>query len=255
MKTDHHRRSPAAYIELREVSVEFPVLQERERSFRHHLTRFATGGAIGHDGSKTYVRALDMLSLYILQGERVGLVGANGSGKSTLLRVISLIYPPTTGDLQVQGRIGSMLNISMGFDAELSGRANLLTRGIVMGLQHQEVEALLPEVIEFSELGEYIDLPVRTYSDGMRMRLLFSIATAVTPEILLMDEWLSVGDGAFRKRAQERMQHFVQDTGIMVLASHSRSLLEETTTRTLWLEQGRLRMDGPTREVCQAYFG
>ena len=243
-----------ASIELSEVTVQFPIFEPRDRLIQHRLARFASGGRIGKEGTHTLVCALNQINLSIREGERVGIIGANGAGKSTLLRVISLIYPPTHGNIYVAGRLGSMLNISLGLNPDLSGRENLFIHGIMLGLTKQETEELIPEVIAFSELGEYIELPVRTYSDGMRMRLLFSIATAVTPDILLMDEWLSAGDDAFRQKAQKRMQDFVNDTGILVLASHSRALLERTCKRVIWLDQGQLRMDGPTDEVCKAYF-
>lgn len=237
---------------LKDLCIDFPIFSETHRSLTRQLVGHLQRRVEQRQG-RTIVHALRNLTLTIEHGERVALLGANGAGKSTLLRVLSLIYPPTTGSARIEGRISSLLNISLGIDPELSGRENLLIRGIMMGLKPRQVQSLLPEVIAFADLEEFIDLPVRTYSDGMRLRLLFSMATAVPADILLMDEWLSAGDRNFQEKARERMQSLVDQAGVLVLASHSMGLLQKICTRGIWLDRGEIRMDGPITEVCAAY--
>lgn len=187
------------------------------------------------------IKALDNLNLQVSAGQRVGLVGRNGSGKSTLLRVIGGIYTPTTGALRVDGKVSPLFNIRLGMQPEESGRQNILLRGLVKGLKRSEVDAKIDEIIEFSELDEFIDLPLRTYSAGMAMRLSFAIATAFTPEILLLDEWIGAGDQQFQRKASNRMRELVDKAGITVVASHNRALLRRVCTHAVWLDKGKVR--------------
>lgn len=200
-------------------------------------------------GSKNYILALQNLNFEIKQGERVGLIGRNGSGKSTLLRVLGGIYSPTEGALQTQGKISAMFNINLGVQMEASGRENIMIRGIVKGWSLREIRRRIPDIIEFSELQDVIDLPMRTYSDGMRMRLLFAIATSFSPEILLLDEWIGAGDKNFQTKATERMNSLVEHAGITVIASHNRVLLSNVCDKVIWLDNGVLRAFGPTDDV------
>ena len=186
------------------------------------------------------VRALDGVSFELSEGERLGLTGHNGSGKSTLLRVLAGVYEPTEGTLDVRGRIASLLDISIGLDSDSSGLENILLRGLLLGLSKEEIRRKTDEIIEFSELGDFIELPVRTYSSGMSMRLSFSIATCVDADILLMDEWLSVGDSDFVKKAEDRLKSLVRKTPILVMASHSPEVLKEVCTKVVRLESGRV---------------
>ena len=238
-------------VHLEDMCVDFPIYSTSDGSFRKQIMQRIS--RVQDNSDRIIVRALKNINLKIFQGERVGLLGSNGAGKSTLLKVLSLIYSPTHGRALVAGRISSLLNISLGIDPELSGRENLLIRGTMMQLSKDEIEDVLPEVIAFADLEEFIDLPMRTYSDGMRMRLLFSMATAVSADILLMDEWLSAGDQNFRAKATERMQSLVEKSGVLVLASHSPGLLKKSCTRGIWLDRGSIKMDGPIEDVCAAY--
>lgn len=243
-------------IDFDSVSVDFPIYNTSGRSLKKRLLQVATGGRLSQDLSGVVlVRALDQLTLRIGDGERVALIGHNGAGKTTLLRVLGGVYAPTGGLAQVQGKIGSLIDISLGIDPETSGRENIYIRGRLLGMSKEEIRAKTPEIIEFSELGDFIEMPVRTYSTGMHMRLAFTISTTLRPEILLMDEWLSVGDENFKLKAEARMADVVQATSILILATHSPELLMKTCTRAIWLEHGRVRMDDSPAAVCQAYFG
>jgi lipopolysaccharide transport system ATP-binding protein len=245
-----------ALIDFDSVSVEFPIYNSSGRSLKKRLLQVATGGRLSHDASGVViVRALDQLTFRIGDGERVALIGHNGAGKTTLLRVLGGVYAPTGGRAQVQGKIGSLIDISLGIDPEASGRENIYIRGRLLGMSKEDIRMKTPEIIEFSELGDFIEMPVRTYSTGMHMRLAFTISTTLRPEILLMDEWLSVGDENFKHKAEARMADLVQATNVLILATHSPELVMHTCTRAIWLEHGKVRMDDTPEAVCQAYFG
>jgi lipopolysaccharide transport system ATP-binding protein len=189
------------------------------------------------------------------EGDRIGLVGHNGAGKSTLLRVLSGVFKPTLGTATIQGSVGSLIDVSLGLNPELSGKENIFLRGALLGLRNVEIRERFEEIVEFSQLGDFIEMPMRTYSSGMQMRLAFAISTVVRPEILLMDEWLSVGDEAFKIKAADRLAKLVEASQILVLASHSRELLENVTDKVVWLDHGKVKIQGPSREVLDAYFG
>ncbi|MGY3232365.1 lipopolysaccharide transport system ATP-binding protein [Luteibacter sp. HA06] len=245
-----------ASIEFNNVSVDFPIYNASGRSLKKRLMSVATGGQLGQDPQgRVIVRALEGLTFSFSDGDRVGLLGHNGAGKSTLLRLLSGVYEPSSGTARVDGVLGSLLDISLGIDHEATGRENIFIRGALLGMSREQVASQLEEIIEFSELGDFVDMPVRTYSTGMHMRLAFAVSTVVRPEILLMDEWLSVGDESFKHKAEARMSDVVQSTHILVIASHSRELILHTCNRVVWLEHGKIRMDGDPAEVCQAYFG
>lgn len=244
-----------ASIHFENVSVDFPIYNANGRSLKQRLIQVATGGQLGQDESgRVVVRALEGLSFSLKSGERLGLLGHNGAGKSTLLRLLSGVYFPSYGSARIEGDIGSLIDISLGTDPEATGRENIYLRGALLGLSRTEVSRKIEEIIDFSELGDFIDVPMRTYSTGMQMRLAFSVSTVVRPQILLMDEWLSVGDEGFRHKAEKRLSELVEATEILVIASHSRSLIKHTCSRALWLEHGRIKMDGSAEEVCAAYF-
>lgn len=206
--------------------------------------RFAAGGTISGSGRNQYVTAIDNVSFSLSTGDRLGLVGPNGSGKTTLLKVIYGIFEPTAGCLEVEGRVDALFNINLGFRREATGRRNILLRGLINGKAKQEMESRMDEIIEFSELGDFIDMPMKSYSQGMAARLAFSVATSLNPEILLMDEWIGAGDASFQKKARERMAELTQHAGIIVLASHNHTLLRRTCTHILELEKGRLKWFG-----------
>lgn len=245
-----------AEISLDGVGVEFALFSGKHHSFRSKLISTATGGQMAADPSgRIVVKALEGLNFEIREGEQVGLLGRNGAGKSTLLRVLSGVYRPTTGTATVSGRVGTLIDISLGINPEATGRQNILLRGALLGIPRKEIRERMDEIIDFSELGDFIEAPVRTYSSGMQLRLAFAVSTVFVPEILVMDEWLSVGDQEFGKKAEQRLQEVVSSSKILVIASHSRSLLERTCTRGIFLEKGEVAFDGDIREATELYFG
>jgi lipopolysaccharide transport system ATP-binding protein len=245
-----------ASIQFIQAEVNIPIFNAHNRSLKNRLMHIASGGKLSADTSgHVVVRALHGLNFSFREGDRVGLIGHNGAGKSTLLRVLCGVYAPTQGKVLRQGSVSSLIDVSLGIDHEATGRENIYLRGAFLGLSKKEINACLGKIIAFSELGEFIDLPVRTYSSGMHLRLAFSVSTVIQPEILLMDEWLSVGDEGFKQKAEARLTEIVESTKILVIASHSRDLVLKTCNRVLWLEHGMIKMDGEPDEVCAAYFG
>lgn len=242
-------------ISLKHVSVDIPIFNSQGRSLKKTLMGVATGGRIGlTEEGKTVVRSLDDISFVISPHERIGLLGHNGAGKSTLLRVLGKVYVPTSGDVVIEGKIGSLIDISLGIDTEATGVENIYLRAALLGIPKNKVDAELDSLIEFTQLGEFINMPVRTYSTGMHMRLAFGVSTMISPDILLMDEWLSVGDQQFQSLAEQRLNKLIERSNILVIASHSRQLIEKCCTRVLWLEHGQLKMDGKPEVVCPLYF-
>ena len=244
-----------AHIIFEHVNIDFPIFNAKNRSLKNKVMQAATGGKVSFGAEGTVIRSLEDVSFEIHEGERVGLIGHNGAGKSTLLRALSNVYAPTAGRAEIVGEIGSLVDISLGIDGEATGRENIFIRGALLGLKQKEIEDRFDEIVAFSELGEFINMPVRTYSSGMHLRLAFAVATIIRPEILLMDEWLSVGDAAFNEKAEKRLNDLVQSSRILVIASHSRELIEKTCTRAMWFEHGHLKMDSSPETVCTAYWG
>ena len=244
------------HILLNNVSVDIPIFNSQGRSLKKTIMGMATGGRIGlTESGRTVVRSLDHLNLEIKSHERVGLIGHNGAGKSILLRVLSSVYEPTEGVAKITGSIGSLIDISLGIDLEATGLENIYLRSALLGIPKKNVDKELNSLVEFTELGDFINMPVRTYSTGMHMRLAFAVSTMISPDILLMDEWLSVGDQSFQEKAENRLNRLIERTNILVIATHSRRLIERCCTRVLWLEHGRLKMDGSPEQVCPLYFG
>lgn len=235
-----------AHISVRNISVEFPIYENSHRSLKKKVLNLTTGGRIGNDAGKhPVVRALDSLSFEFGHGERVGLTGHNGSGKTTLLRVLSGVYAPVNGALDVNGRIASLLDVSMGLDPDATGFENIYLRGIMEGLKPARIRSKVDEIADFTDLGEYLNLPVRTYSSGMMLRLAFAISTSVEADILIMDEWLSVGDASFSAKATTRLDSLISNAAILVIASHSPDLIRRICTRRIHLEHGRVVSDEP----------
>jgi lipopolysaccharide transport system ATP-binding protein len=245
-----------AYITLEKASVVLPIFNSSARSITNTLVSAATGGVLtAQKGGHLSIEALKNIDLEIVAGDRIGIVGHNGSGKSTLLRLLSGVYEPSSGKIKRSGTVSSLVDISLGINGENTGRENIFLRGKLMGLTKKEIDQKIDEIIEFSELGDYINLPVRIYSSGMLLRLAFSVSTSITADILIMDEWLSVGDGAFAERSSQRLKNLVDESEILVIASHTRELLEETCNKIIWLEHGLIRKVGPTQEILPEYFG
>ena len=200
-----------------------------------------------------FVEAIRGLNIRIAAGERVALIGHNGSGKSTLLRALAGIYPLASGEMKVVGRIGTLLDIGLGFETESTGRENIYFRGMTLGYSRKQLRAAEQEIVDFADLGEFIDLPMRTYSSGMYVRLGFAVSTQFSPDILLVDEVFGAGDASFSKRAVERMLNIVHNAGIFVLATHDTSLIELMCQRVLWLDRGQIVRDGPPSLVLPEY--
>src|SRR5438105_4833471 len=242
------RRMPL--IELNRASMIFRVREQYQITLKEYLLR----GMFRRSANPVMeVRALQDVSLRFTDGDRVGIIGGNGAGKSTLLRLLAGIYSPTRGRRRVRGRISSLFELSLGFEMEASGRQNILYRGYLQGETPRSMKAKMEEIADFCELGRYLDIPVRFYSAGMQVRLAFSIATTIKPEILLVDEVLSAGDMAFQAKARRRMRDMMSRAKIMVVVSHDLGTLAAVCDTGVWLHQGRVHMIGPMRMVNDAY--
>jgi lipopolysaccharide transport system ATP-binding protein len=229
-----------AHIVAEGICVEFPIWNPSHRSLKNAVLRATTGGRLARESStRVLVQALSDLSFEFSRGDRVGLMGDNGSGKTTLLRVLTGIYEPVRGRLQVSGRVSSLLDLSLGMDHEATGLENIVLRGVLLGMSTSAIQSKIADIADFSELGDYLAMPIRTYSSGMLLRLAFAVATSVAPEILLLDEWLSVGDATFREKAEQRLLQMVESAAIVVLASHDEALVRRFCTRILRLDHGR----------------
>lgn len=244
------------HVLLKKLSVDIPIFNSQGRSLKKAVLGYTTGGKIGlTEAGKTVIRSLDNINLEISSREKIGLIGHNGAGKSTLLRVLSGVYAPTSGLAKIDGSVGSLIDISLGIDGEATGLENIYLRAALLQIPRKKIDEELDELIEFTQLGDFINMPVRTYSTGMHMRLAFAVSTMISPDILLMDEWLSVGDLEFQNKAENRLNNLIERSNILVLASHSRQLIERCCTRVIWLEHGAIRMDGDPSLVCEKYFG
>lgn len=245
-----------SFISLKNVTVDIPIYNSQSRSLKKTFMGLASGGRIGlSEKGFSIVRSLSNINLEIGDGERVGLLGPNGAGKSTLLRVLGGAYIPTSGEAVIGGKVGSLIDVSLGIDSESTGIENIYLRAALLQIPTRIVDQQLDSIIDFTELGEFINMPVRTYSSGMHMRLAFAVSTMIRPEILLMDEWLSVGDQNFQKKAEQRLNDLIKSSSILVIASHSRQLIEKCCTRVVWLENGKIKVEGIPQKICSEYFG
>ena len=236
-------------IELREVTLTFPP--PRARSIRERLNGLRRrAGSVEDDRAVTALRDIRLL---VPPGDRVGIIGLNGAGKTTLLKVMCGIYSPTHGSVTVEGDIACLFELATGFEMEATGWDNIRTRGLLLGLSPAEIRERMRDIAEFTELGDALDRPVKTYSMGMFVRLGFAVSTAISPDVLLLDEVIASGDMRFQEKAQRRLADMVDRASILVLVSHSMDTIRQMCRRALWLDQGRLRMDGPVDEVIEAY--
>ena len=243
-----------AIVSLDQVMISFPVYHGGSRSLKKRVLFRGSAGRIGRDASdQVVIEALRDVSFSLVAGDRVALIGANGAGKTTLLRTIAGIYEPVQGQVVTRGRISPMFDINLGIDTDLSGFDNIRLRALLLGLTPAEIERRLPEIVEFTELGDYLDMPVRTYSSGMILRLSFAVATCFEPEILLMDEWILAGDAHFMTKAEARVRSFIERASVMVLASHNLELCSRWCTSGVWLDQGSVREVGPIDHVVKRY--
>lgn len=251
-----------ASIAVQGLHVDFPIYHGNSRSLKQTVLRAAKqraaqglqAGRLQEDSRhRVVVQALRDVNFQVRSGERLGLVGVNGAGKTTLLRVLAGIYEPVRGRVAVEGAVGALLDPNLGMNGDLTGRENIALRGLYSGLPRPAVRALEDDVQAFSDLGEFMDLPVRFYSAGMVVRLGFALATAIHPQVLLMDEWLLAGDASFMQKAEERLGEMVKGSEILVLSSHMPAVVETWCTRVIWMDQGRVHMDGAPGEVMAAY--
>jgi len=232
-------KAPPVSISCRDLTLRFPVYGVDAKSLKKHLAKIAVGGRLGSHHGVTEVTALSNLNLELKAGDRLGLIGHNGSGKTTLLRALSGAYEPDEGAVEVEGRIAALLDLGLGIDPSATGYDNIRLRGRIAGLTSREIDERMDEIAEFSGLGPFLAMPVKTYSAGMQARLAFAAATAVEADVLLMDEWISVGDADFQKLAHRRLLKLVERAGVLVLASHDLELIRLYCNKVMRLEGGR----------------
>ena len=237
-------------IKAENISMRYLMNTDRIQSMKEYVVKF-----LKREIKYKEFWALKDVSFDVRKGEVMGIIGHNGAGKSTLLKVISGILKPTEGSLQVNGTIVPMLELGSGFDFELSGRENIFLNGAILGYSEKFLQDKYDEIVAFSELGEFIDAPLRSYSSGMVMRLAFSIATVVNPDILIVDEILAVGDAAFQEKSKKRMLELMGGGTTVLFVSHSLEQIREMCDRVLWLDHGRMRLCGDAQSVCDAYQG
>ncbi len=243
-----------ASLTLENVSVEFPVYGGGSRSLKKSVIWMGSGGRISRDaGDRVCVQALRDVSFRIDHGDRVGLIGANGAGKTTLLRVLAGVYEPTGGIVRREGHVSPLFDATLGMDMEATGYENIILRGLFLGFSPREIRTRTEEIAEFTELGDYLAMPVRSYSTGMMLRLAFAVSTCIDPEILLIDEWIGVGDAHFLDKAERRMERLVDRSRILVIASHAPDLIRRTCTRAVLLDHGAVKSTGPVEEVLAQY--
>jgi len=242
-----------AFIDLHGVTLDLPIYEVQSRSLKRQMMRLGRGNTLAESDGVVVVRALNEISIRLTSGDRVGLIGHNGAGKSTLLRTMAGIYAPTQGTIERQGKVVPLLDISLGMDDNSTGLQNIRLRGLLLGMSEAEIRAKQQQIADFCELGDYLDLPIRTYSSGMRVRLAFAISTAVDAEILLLDEVMGVGDASFMHKAEQRLADLHERSEIVVLAMHSNHEIRKVCNKAIWMDNGAVRMYGHTEEVVSAY--
>jgi ABC-2 type transport system ATP-binding protein/lipopolysaccharide transport system ATP-binding protein len=239
-----------ASINLKNVTVRFPVYQGAGRSLRHRLVAAGTGGRFGADAKhQICVEALSDLTFDLEHGDRLALIGHNGAGKTTLLRVLAGIYTPEGGTISIKGRIAPLFDAGFGMDADATGFENIRLRGLYLGLSRAEIEQRIDDIAAFTELGSFLNMPMRTYSMGMQTRLSFAVSTSIDPEILLLDEGIGTGDASFIEKANARLHGFIERTGILVLASHSNDLVRKFCNKAIVMQQGKIVRAGSVEEI------
>jgi lipopolysaccharide transport system ATP-binding protein len=243
------------FYKLKNVCVDIPVYNLNTRSLKKMLIKSLSQSKIVLDQSGIQiVQALKNINIDLNSGDRLGLIGPNGAGKSTLLRVLSGVYSPTSGSISSKGKVSPLIDLALGMDVEASGLENIYLQGEIFEISKKLIDKNINDIINFSELKEFIELPVRTYSAGMIFRLGFSVLTCLQPEILLMDEWIGVGDNNFSKKVNQRFKDILEKTKVFVLASHSKELILEFCNRVVWIENGSIRIDGSPKKLCDLYF-
>ncbi|SFN15638.1 ABC-2 type transport system ATP-binding protein [Pseudonocardia ammonioxydans] len=241
-------------IRIDHAAVDFPIFDAKTRSLKKAVLGKA-GGRIGTEAKVPIIEALRDITIRLDRGARVALVGHNGAGKSTLLRLMAGIYEPTRGRSAVQGKVAPIFDLAVGMDPEISGYENIIIRGLFLGMTRKQMEARMDDIAEFTELGDYLEMPLRAYSTGMRVRLALGVVTSIDPEILLLDEGIGAVDAEFLAKARGRLHELVDRSGILVFASHSDEFLADLCDTALWMEHGTIKEYGPLQEVLDHYKG
>ncbi|MDR7301844.1 galactan export ABC transporter ATP-binding subunit Wzt/RfbE [Haloactinomyces albus] len=241
-------------IDVWDAAVDFPIFDAKSRSLKKAVLG-KTGGKIGTESKVPIIEALHDINLSLRHGDRVALVGHNGAGKSTLLRLMTGIYEPTRGNARIEGKVAPVFDLGVGMDPEISGYENIVIRGLFLGMNRRQMEKRMGDIAEFTELGDYLSMPLRTYSTGMRVRLALGVVTSIDPEILILDEGIGAVDADFLDKAKERLNELVKRSGMLVFASHSDEFLIELCNTAIWLEKGAIKEQGPLRSVLTHYKG
>lgn len=237
-------------IELKNICLSYPLVHSDSYSLKRWMAR----GFDTKTNFETEYDALKDLTLTINNGERVGLIGLNGAGKTTLLKAISGIYKPRSGEMNITGHVSSILDFATGFESEMTGVENIYIRGLLLGMDPDTIRRKTEDIIKFSELGDHVYQPVRTYSAGMFIRLAFATTTSIDPEILVMDEVVGAGDASFQEKAEKRLRDLITRGNIVMMSSHSMDMVREFCTRVIWLQKGVVMADGPTDDVLELYL-
>lgn len=239
---------------LQNVTVHFPIYSLGSRSIKRHMLNITTGGKISQNKNNLVViEALSNLTLELKDGDRVGIIGHNGAGKTTLLRALSGVYEPTFGDISVYGKTAALFDLVLGMEGEATGNENIILRGLFNGMTLREIKEYAPSIAEFSGLGDYLEMPLRTYSSGMVLRLAFAVATCRQPEIILLDEWISTLDEEFLEKAKNRLHEMAAKSKVLVMASHQMELLTALCNKALFMQHGKMVAFGPIDEVLPLY--
>jgi len=241
-------------IVTKDACVDFPIFDAKSRSLKKTVVGLV-GGNIDSGQKIPVIEALRNVSLDLQHGARVGLVGHNGAGKSTLLRLLSGIYEPTRGVAEIRGRVAPVFDLGVGMDPEISGLENIMIRGLFLGMSRKQMEQRVDDIADFTELGDFLRMPLRTYSTGMRVRLALGVVTSIDPEILLLDEGIGAVDAAFLEKSKQRLVELVERAGLLVFASHSEEFLRQLCDTALWLEHGQVRAHGDLEDVLRQYHG
>jgi ABC-2 type transport system ATP-binding protein len=245
-------RAESIGITTKDACVDFPIFDAKSRSLKKTVMGLV-GGNISSEQKVPVIEALTGINLNLEHGARVGLIGHNGAGKSTLLRLLAGIYEPTRGQAEVRGRVAPVFDLGVGMDPEISGLENIIVRGLFLGMTRKQMEDRVDDIAEFTELGDFLRMPLRTYSTGMRIRLALGVVTSIDPEILLLDEGIGAVDSAFLEKSKKRLSELVDRAGLLVFASHSDEFLRDLCDTAIWMEHGRIREHGDLEHVLSGY--
>ncbi|WP_345771734.1 galactan export ABC transporter ATP-binding subunit Wzt/RfbE [Geodermatophilus sabuli] len=245
---------PPVSITTKDACVDFPIFDAKSRSLKKTVMGLV-GGNIASTSKVPIIEALTDVTLHLEHGSRVALVGHNGAGKTTLLRLLAGIYEPTRGVAEISGRVAPIFDLGVGMDPEISGLENIMIRGLFLGMTRKQMEARVDDIADFTELGDFLRMPLRTYSTGMRVRLALGVVTSIDPEILLLDEGIGAVDAAFLEKSKQRLADLVERSGLLVFASHSDEFLRELCDTAIWMEHGRVKQQGELEDVLRSYKG